>query len=393
MKTPVLTQEEGEIVLQYDGKEPEEDVIANTVAAVLKERHRSGTQDAIVSWANMLIYGDNLKVLKALGGFKSIKGEVRCCYIDPPFATGRVLNGVHGSRTERGVEAAYHDTLRGAKFLEFLRKRLILIRELLADDGSIYVHIDWKMSHYVRILMDEVFGPEHFVNEITRVKSNPKNFERPAFGNVKDTILFYTKGDDYVWNGSTEPLTEDDIVRLFPQVDENGRRYTTNPLHAPSETKSGPTGQAWKVRGRELKPPKGRHWRYPPDQLTVLDNQGLIEWSSTGNPRKRIYADDAKRRGKKRQDIWKDFLDPAYPRYPTEKNLDMLKTIIEASSRPDDIVLDAFCGSGTTLVAASLLKRRWIGIDNSKVALRVAQERLREDVKALLYPIVVYDSS
>ena len=346
-----------------------------------------------MSWTDMLIYGNNLNVLKALGEFESVAGEVRCVYIDPPFATGRVLNGVHGSRTERGEAAAYDDTLKGAKFLENLRKRLVLIRELMAEDGSIYVHIDWKMSHYVRILMDEVFGPEHFINEITRVKANPKNFERPAYGNVKDTILFYSKGDDYIWNGSKEPLTKDDIERLFPQEDENGRRYTTNPLHAPSETKSGPTGQVWHVRGRDLRPPKGRHWRYPPERLTVLDNQGLIEWSSTGNPRKKIYADDAQKRGKKRQDIWKDFLDPAYPRYPTEKNLDMLRNIIEASSGPDDIVLDAYCGSGTTLVAASLLKRRWIGIDNSKVALRVAQERLHEDVKAPAYPIAVYDAS
>ncbi|MDE1854600.1 MAG: site-specific DNA-methyltransferase, partial [Thaumarchaeota archaeon] len=144
---------------------------------------------------------------------------------------------------------------------------------------------------------------------------------------------------------------------------------------------------------RDLWPPKGRHWRYPPERLTVLDNQGLIEWSSTGNPRKKIYADDAQKRGKKRQDIWKDFLDPAYPRYPTEKNLDMLRNIIEASSGPDDIVLDAYCGSGTTLVAASLSGRRWIGIDNSKVALRVAQERLHEDVKKPAYPIAVYDAS
>lgn len=393
MKTPILTQEEGEIVLSYEGKESEEDIIQKTVPAVLKERHRTGQQESIVPWTDMLIHGNNLNVLKALEVFESIKGEIRCCYIDPPFATGRVLNGVHGSRTDRDAEAAYHDTLKGAAFLEFLRKRLILIRELLADDGSIYVHIDWKMSHYVRILMDEVFGPEHFVNEITRLKSNPKNFERPAYGNVKDTILFYSKGDDYLWNGSSEPLTEDDIERLFPQTDKDGRRYTTNPLHAPSETKSGPTGQAWRVRGKELRPPKGRHWRYPPEQLTVLDNQGLIEWSSTGNPRKRIYADDAMKRGKKRQDIWKDFLDPAYPRYPTEKNLDMLKSIISASSGPNDIVLDAFCGSGTTLVAASLLKRRWIGIDDSKVALRVAQERLHEDVKEPACPIAVYDAS
>lgn len=388
MKTPILTQEEGEIVLTYEGKEPKKDIIEKTPAAVLTERHRSGRQEVMPSWTDMLIYGNNLNVLKALDQFESIKGEVRCVYIDPPFATGRVLNGVHGSRTVSGEEAAYEDTLRGAKFLEFLRKRLVLIRELMAGNGSIYVHIDWKMSHYVRILMDEVFGPEHFISEITRVKSNPKNFERPAYGNVKDTILFYSKGDDYLWNGSREPLTQNDIDRLFKRTDKDGRKYTTIPLHAPSETKNGATGQPWKG----IPPPKGRHWRVPPEKLTILDNLGLIEWSKKGVPRKRIYADEAKRKGKKRQDLWEDFIDPPYPRYPTEKNIDMLKTIIAASSGPHDIVLDAFCGSGTTLVAASQSGRRWIGIDNSKVALRVAQERLRMDVKEPAYPIAVYDA-
>ncbi|MDE1854452.1 MAG: site-specific DNA-methyltransferase [Thaumarchaeota archaeon] len=332
----------------------------------------------------MLVYGDNLSVLKAFYD----RGDVRprLCYIDPPFATGRVLNGTHGSRAERNEEKAYEDTLRGKDFLEFLRKRLVFIREILTKDGSIYVHIDWKMSHYVRILMDEVFKPEHFVNEITRIKTNPKNFERPAYGNVKDTILFYSKGDSYIWNGSKETPTKEDIARLFPQVDKDGRRYTTNPLHAPSETKTGATGQEWKG----MKPPKGRHWRYPPEKLSLLDQLGQIEWSNKGNPRKKIYADDALRRGRKRQDIWK-FIDPAYPTYPTQKNLEMLKTIISASSNRGDLVLDCFSGSATTLVASSMLGRRWVGIDNSKKAIQVAQERLSE-VKKPPHPFTLYDA-
>ena len=223
--------------------------------------------------------------------------------------------------------------------------------------------------------MDEVFKPEHFINEITRIKSNPKNFGRPAYGNVKDTILFYSKGDRYVWNGSVEKMSKEDIERLFPMKDEKGKRFTTNPLHAPSETKTGATGQGWKVRGRELSPPKGRHWRYSPERLTELEEEGLIVWSSKGNPRKKIYADDAIKRGRKRQDIWK-FIDPAYPTYPTQKNVEMLKAIIEASSNRGDLVLDCFSGSGQTLVASAELGRKWVGIDNSKKAMRVAQERL-----------------
>lgn len=378
----VLVQEKGELRLQYEGKEPEQSIIENTKAAKLIERFRH-PQPSIAIWRNMLIQGDNLYVLKALYNMPEIKGKVRLVYIDPPFATGKEFNG------NRHNTVAYRDTLKGAKYIEFLRKRLTLLREILAKDGSIYVHIDWKMSHYVRVIMDEIFKPEHFISDITRIKCNPKNFKRPAYGNIKDTILLYSKEDKYLWRGSSEALSKEDIERLFPKIDEDGRRYVTTPLHAPDETKNGATGQPWKG----LKPPKGRHWRYPPERLTVLDNLGQIEWSKTGNPRKKIYAEDAKRRGKKRQDIW-EFKDPPYPRYPTEKNLDMLKTIVKASSKKDDIVLDAFLGSATTVIAAEQLGRRWIGIDNSEISSNTSLERLNEyeTRRKFEYPYVLYDA-
>jgi adenine-specific DNA-methyltransferase len=219
--------------------------------------------------------------------------------------------------------------------------------------------------------MDEIFGPEHFINDITRIKCNPKNFARRAYGNIKDMILFYSKGNRYVWNEAKEEMDEEDIARLFPKLDPEGRRYTTTPLHAPGETRNGPTGRAWKG----LRPPRGRHWRYDPQELAKLDERGLIEWSRSGNPRKKIYAEDAIRNGKKRQDIW-FFKDPAYPSYPTEKNQKMIETILEASSKPGDLVLDCFAGSGTTLVAAELHARRWIGVDSSASAVQAALRRL-----------------
>ncbi|HHT9141243.1 MAG TPA: site-specific DNA-methyltransferase [Candidatus Tripitaka californicus] len=323
----------------------------------------------------MLISEDNLKALRALIQEPNVKGKVRLIYIDPPFATNQEFK--HGGLRTSTVsyspedEMAYNDRLVGAEYIEFLRERIVLLREILSDDGSIYVHIDWKMGHYVKVLMDEIFGQERFVNDITRIKCNPKNFERKGYGNIKDIVLFYSKTNQYVWNEPREEMTEEDIRRLFPKVDEKGRRYTTTPLHAPGETKNGPTGKLWKG----LKPPKGRHWRYPPDELDRLNAQCLIEWSSTGNPRKKIYADEVLAKGKKRQDIW-EFKDPPYPTYPTEKNLEMLEMLIEASSNPDDLVLDCFAGSGTTLVAAEATRRRWIGIDDSKVAIEVCQKRL-----------------
>jgi len=360
------------IELQYKPKEDLKKVITTAPPVALKELKSFG-QNRLDGWSNMLIFGDNLQALEVLMKKPNIKGKVSLVYIDPPFGTNQDFkSGI--SRTvskSRQDDTAYEDRLVGAEYIEFLRKRIILLKEILSDVGSIYVHIDWNMCHYVKVLMDEIFGQERFINNITRIKCNPKSFKRKAYGNMTDAILFYSKTDNYIWNDQREEFTEEQIKTLFPKVDKQGRRYTTLPLHAPGETLNGPTGKAWKGR----KPPKGSHWQYPPEELDKLDEQGLIEWSSTGNPRRIYYAEEAMAKGKKRQDIW-EFKDPAYPSYPTEKNLEMLKVIIEASSNPDDIVLDCFAGSGTTLVAAEELGRRWIGIDNSKIAIDVAQKRL-----------------
>ncbi|MFX0096917.1 MAG: site-specific DNA-methyltransferase [Candidatus Hodarchaeota archaeon] len=328
-------------------------------------------------WSNMLILGDCLSVLKTLMSDSRVKGKIRLIYIDPPFSTNQNYRlGQPRTSTispSNKDKTAYEDRLSGDSYFEFLRERLILMKEILADDGSIYLHIDCKIGHYVKVIMDEVFGEEHFINDITRIKCNPKNFPRKAYGNMKDIILFYSKTADYTWNDPREPFTEEEILLLFSKTDEDGRKYATNPLHAPGETKNGPTGHPW----RGIPPPKGRHWRYSPDILEDLDRSGLIEWSSKGTPRKRIYAEEFMEKGKKMQDIWK-FKDPQYPKYPTEKNLKMVKNIIETSSNRGDIVLDAFSGSGTTMVAAEKLNRRWIGIDNSPPAIVVSMKRLRE---------------
>lgn len=362
------------IKLTYSKKKPKKKIISAKPSARLKEVKSFGNL-RLDSWKNMLIFGDNLIALNLLLQNPLIKNKVRLVYIDPPFSANQVYKSGEDrtatvSKSEKDLKA-YEDILIGAEYLEFLRKRLILLREILANDGTIYVHIDWKMGHYVKVLMDEIFGQERFINDIARIKCSPKNFGRKAYGNIKDMILFYSKTKKYIWNDSREELIEEDIKRLFPKIDKDGRRYTTTPLHAPGETKNGPTGQPWKG----INPPKGRHWRCSPEELDKLDKLGLIEWSSTGNPRKKIYADEILEKGKKRQDIW-EFKDPPYPTYPTEKNLEMLKIIIEASSDPNDIIMDCFAGSGTTLVAAEETGRRWIGVDNSKLAIESSRKRL-----------------
>lgn len=324
---------------------------------------------------NFLIYGDNYNALELLKSKKNICNNVKLVYIDPPYGTMQnfTFSGDRFStisRTKNG-KIAYKDILKGKDYLSFLFQRLMLIKEIMANDGVIYLHIDIKMGHYVKVLMDEIFGQNNFINDITRIKCNPKNFNRKAFGNIKDMILFYSKSKDYIWNDPRQDLNIDKNNNRFNLIDKNGRKYTTVPLHAPGETVSGITGQKW----RNKYPPKGRHWRYDPKKLDEFDKQGLIQWSSNGNPRKMIYADEVMNTGLKLQDIW-TYKDPQYPCYPTEKNLDMLKMIILTSSNVSDIILDAFCGSGTTLVAAQELNRNWIGIDSSEQAIAICKKRL-----------------
>lgn len=353
--------------LIYPGKMPRHQVIATTPKASLELVRRIGNS----SGTNRLISGDNLPILKALHEDKSVRGKVDLIYIDPPFGTGQMFIGFDD-------EHYYSDQIINAEFLEFLRVRLIFLKELLSYTGSLYLHIDNKVGHYVKIILDEIFGDKNFRNDITRIKCNPKNFDRKAYGNIKDSIFFYTNNfssrDNSFWADYRLPLIEEEIVRQFPKIDARGRKYATTPLHAKGETVNGPTGQPWKG----LIPPKGRHWRYPPAELTRLDTLGLIEWSSKGNPRKIIYAHET--RGKKIQDIW-DFKDPGFESslYPTEKNLDLLHQIILNSSPKNGLVLDCFSGSGTTVLAAQHLNRRWIGIDTNEKAIKLTEQRLQRD--------------
>jgi adenine-specific DNA-methyltransferase len=322
---------------------------------------------------SILIHGDNIVGLKCLLNEKKLKGKIDLVYIDPPFATGSNFTITNGRATtisnSKNGNVAYSDTLKGNDFIEFLRERLVLLKELLSEQGSIYLHIDYKIGHYVKVMMDEVFGIENFKNDITRVKCNPKNFNRIGYGNMKDLILFYTKTSTPIWNEPREKYTEKDFEKLFPKKDKHGRRYTTVPIHAPGETENGKSNKPFKG----ILPPKGRHWRVDVETLEQWNKDGLIEWSSTGNPRKIIFADE--REGKRVQDIW-EYKDPQYPTYPTEKNLDLLDLIIKTSSKEDSIVLDCFCGSGTTLKSAQTNNRKWIGIDQSIHAIKATRDKL-----------------
>jgi len=349
-----------DIQLVYSQKMPESDVLQ--IAATEPEILWTGEASV-----NRLYFGDNLPLLAHLLSDPSLFHHIKLIYIDPPYAT----NGVFQSRNQKD---AYPDLLTGSHYIEFLRQRLIFLRELLADDGSIYVHLDENMVFHVKIIMDEIFGAKNFRNFITRRKSSHKNYTRKTYGNISDYILFYSKGDRYVWNRPVEQWTADRAKKEYPYIElETGRRYKKVPIHAPGVRK-GATGGLW----RGMLPPPGKHWQYTPDQLDEMDVRGEIYWSSNGNPRRKIYLD--KSNGVPLQDIWYEYRDTQNQNakitgYPTEKNASMMKVIIEASSNPGDIVLDCFSGSGTTLDVSAQLGRRWIGMDNSYEALYATLQR------------------
>jgi len=357
-----------DVQLSYEGKKTELDILATEPAKVsLVWRGDSAV--------NRLYYGENLSILSQLLNVEEVRGKVRLIYIDPPYAT----MGVFQTRSQKD---AYVDLLEGSHYIEFIRERLILLRELLAPDGSIYVHLDENMAFYVKIVMDEVFGKSNFRNWITRKKCNPKNYTRKTYGDISDYILFYTKSDEYVWNRAYDKWTDEKALKEYSYVEDGtGRRYKKVPVHAPG-TRNGETGKIW----HGMMPPPGKHWQYTPATLDAMDARGEIFWSSNGNPRRKVYLDESE--GIPAQDIWLDFKDAHNQNieitgYPTEKNSAMLKRIIEASSNPDDLVLDCFSGSGTTLDVASQLKRRWIGVDNSYEAIKTTLHRFAYGVQPM----------
>lgn len=358
-----------DVEVTYKGKKLELEILQTQPAGIELLRKAKGNSE------NSLYYGDNLPILASLLQDTEVKGRVRLVYIDPPFSTRSVFQS-------RSQTDAYQDLLVGAHYLEFLRERLILLRELLADDGSIYVHLDANMVFHTKLIMDEVFGKNNFRNWITRKKCNPKNYTRKVYGNISDFILFYTKTNKYVWNRPLDEWTTERADKEYTYVEKStGRRYKKVPIHAPG-IRHGETGQPW----RGMNPPPGKHWQFTPKTLDEMDARGEIYWSPNGNPRRIIYFDQSE--GIPVQDIWLEFKDAhnqmvKISGYPTEKNPALLERIIKTSSNPGDLILDCFSGSGTTLAVASQLKRKWIGIDNSQEAIATTLRRFSKGLKRM----------
>lgn len=329
---------------------------------------------------NSLIWGDNKLVVSSL--LKSYAGQVKLVYIDPPFDTGRTDFSFRVSVGDESVdkqpsvleESAYRDTWgRGREsYLSMMYERLVLIHQLLTDDGTLYLHCAPNVSHMLKLVCDEIFGPEHFQNEISWKRASGKN-DPNRYGRSHEVLLFYSKGEQFAWNVQYQPFEQDYVDENYRYTEDGtGRRYRRDNLTAAKP--GGDVDYEW----HGARPYKGRHWAYSRENMDKMLAEGRIEFRSTGMPVFKRYLDEQP--GVPLQDIWTDVrLAPGSNErvgYATQKPLALLERVITASSNPGDLVADLFCGSGTTLVAAEQLGRRWLGCDLGRFAIHTTRKRL-----------------
>ncbi|WP_396267994.1 site-specific DNA-methyltransferase [Ideonella sp.] len=339
--------------------------------------------------AGLLYHGDNKDVLAHLlaTGFR---GQVKLIYIDPPFDSGadyvrkvqlRGAKGtvkIDGEDYTLGEQIQYSDIWANDNYLQFMYQRLLMLRELLAEDGCLWLHCDWHRSHLLRLIAEEVLGPDSLVNEVTWQRTASRN-DSSSFGHIHDTLLYIAKNPSQrIWNRPFGEYTDGYLDKYYNQDDGDGRLYTADNLTA-AGLRNGSTGGTW----RGFSPSsKGVHWKYRTEELDRLDAEGKIYWPKKGEgfPRLKRYRDDLK--GRPVSSIWDDLFavnSQADERsdYPTQKPESLLQRVISACSNPGDLVLDCFIGSGTTATVAQRLGRRWIGCDINKGALQTTAKRLQ----------------
>lgn len=360
---------------------------------------------------NQLYYGDNLDVLKRHADDESVD----LVYLDPPFNSNATYNVLFAERDgaqavsqikafedtwkwDTSAARAYQEVVEGGgrvsqamqafrtllgdsnmlAYLAMMAPRLVELRRVLKRTGSIYLHCDPTASHYLKLLMDAVFGPDRFLSEIIWKRTSAHSSAK-RYGPVHDVLLLYGKTQEYKWNRLFQPYDPEYLETFFDQQDEDGRRWKRMDLTG-AGIRHGETGTKWK--GLDVTA-KGRHWAYPPAGLDELDAKGRIHWPAKpgGMPRLKQYPEDLP--GVPLQDVWTDIrplhnLAAERLGYPTQKPEHLLERILQASSDEGDTVLDPFCGCGTTITAAQKLNRRWIGIDITHLAITLIRSRLAD---------------
>jgi len=360
---------------------------------------------------NKLYYGDNLEVLR-----QHVKDEsVDLIYLDPPFNSRQDYNVLFaekdGTRSSSQImafedtwewnvdaERAYEEIVeRGGRVSEAMRAfrtflghsdmmaylammapRLIELRRVLKETGTIYLHCDPTAGHYLKMLMDSVFGVDKYRNEITWKRTSAHANVSQRFAVVQDRLLFYGKSDSWTWNQIYLPYTQEYIKSHYSQVEEGtGRRFTTRDLTASMQRAS--SGQLYDWKG--FRPPPSRCWAYTRENMEQFESKGLLTHSPRGMPRLKLYLDEMP--GVPCDDVWTgiDTINSqAQERlgYPTQKPEALLERIIKASSNEGDVVLDPFCGCGTAIAVAQRFNRRWIGIDITHLAVGLIKQRLTD---------------
>ena len=353
--------------------------------------------------------GDNLDILRGLNS-----ESVDLIYLDPPFNSNKNYAAPVGSRA---AGAAFKDTWtlsdldtawmgliadeqpamykvietaglthgKGMQsYLCMMAVRLLEMNRVLKDTGSIYLHCDPTASHYLKTLLDSIFGMRSFRNEISWQRTGAHS-DSHRYGAISDRLLFYTKSKVWTWNTLYTPYSEEYIKQRYRYDDGDGRLYWRNTM-----TAAGP-GPARMFHDEMRDPPPGTHWRYSQIQIDKMETENRIYYSPSGMPYVKSYLDE--RKGRPLQDIWPDIVMSKSGKertsYPTQKPLALLERIISASSDPGDVVLDPFCGCATACVAAEKLGRKWVGIDISEKAVELVNMRLHEFMGGLFHSRLV----
>ena len=358
---------------------------------------------------NALYYGDNLPVLR-----EHIPDEsVDLVYLDPPFNSNATYNVLFKEQTGEASPAQIQaftdnwewtleaqrtyeqeiitnpDTPTAVKdmvsafrqfvgpnammaYLVMMTPRLVELRRVLKPTGSLYLHCDPTANHYLKLLLDAVFGAENFRNEITWQRTGAHNDAR-RYGAISDRLLFYTKSSSWTWNEQYTSYSEEYVKQRYRYDDGDGRLYWRNTMTAAGQ------GPARLFRGESMEPPVGTHWRFSQDQIDEMESANRIYYSQTGMPYVKSYLDE--RKGRPLQDNWIDIAMSKSGQerlgYPTQKPQALLERIVQASSNEGDVVLDPFCGCGTAVAAAHKLNRGWIGIDITHLAVALMKHRLK----------------
>lgn len=360
--------------LRWTGKRPYK--YTQYFPAQIRERYGEETD----GWINKIFWGDNLQVMSHM--LKEYRGQIDMIYIDPPFdskAQYKKTIKINSKDVSNDMmsfeEVQYKDIWTNDTYLQFLYERLIIMRELLKDTGSIWVHCDQSKGHYIKIILDEVFGQDNFVNQITWKRTfahGDSGQGAKHLGRISDYIYLYGKSSAVNLNSIYVPYEKSYIERVFSGKDDDGRRWQSVSLTAPGGASKG--NPSYNFLGVT------RYWQYSKANMEKLYAEGKIYQSKPGAvPRRKMYLDEAK--GVPLQDIWTDIvpvqgLSNENENYPTQKPITLLERIIKLTSNPGDLVFDCFMGSGTTQAVAMKLGRRFIGADINLGAVQTTTKRL-----------------